>query len=177
MRKFTAVIILALPIFTWFLTDLPAQPQQSKLIPFKLKDQFDREFQERDFHHWILVLTGFDKSGSNYAEPWIQAIHDALVDNEEFYKVLLVAVADLRGIPFFLRGFVRGRFPDKRSRWVMMDWDGIFSKAYRLEPKVTNILIFDCSSNLIHQTSGREIDQTKLDGIVAKILDIMPDCE
>jgi len=177
MRKFTVVIILVLTFFTGFLTEIQARPQQTELIPFKLKDQFDREFEERDFHHWILVLTGFDRSGSEYAESWMQAIHDALEGNEEFYKVLQVAVADLRGIPFFLKGFVRGKFPEKRSRWVLMDWDGVFSKAYSLQSKVTNILVFDCSSKLIHQTYGREIDQKKLDVIVAKILDVMPDCE
>jgi len=177
MRNVTVFIILVFVLVSWFLTDLRAQPQQSRLIPFKLKDQFDREFEERDFHHWLLVVTGFDKNGSKYAEPWMQAIHDALKDNKEFYKVLLVAVADLRGIPFFLKGFVRGKFPEKRSRWVLMDWDGIFSKAYRLSPNVTNIMVFDCSSNLIHQVSEREVNQIKLDGIVSKILSAMPGCE
>ena len=177
MRRFTICITAVLLLCTGTLTTLHTEPQQTKLIPFKLKDQFDREFEEMDFQHWLLVLTGFDRSGTKYAESWMQAIHDALKSNEEFYKVLLVAVADLRGIPFFLKGFVRGKFPKKRSRWVLMDWKGEFSKAYSLQPKVTNILIFDCEGTLIHKTFGREADQTTLDGIVAKIVAAMPDCE
>jgi hypothetical protein len=177
MRKLTITITLILFICAGFLRDLYTQPQQTRLIPFKLKDQFGREFEERDLQHWLLVLTGFDRSGSKYAESWMQAIQDSLKDHEEFYKVLLVAVADLRGIPFFLKGFVRGKFPKKRSRWVLMDWKGNFSKAFSFQPKVTNILIFDCESTLVHQTLGREVDQTTLDEIVAKILSVMPECE
>jgi len=177
MRKVTCLIISALLLYTGYMPYLHAQPQQAKLIPFKLKDQFDREFEERDFHHWILILNGFDKSGSQYAKAWMQAIHDALQDTEEFYKVLQVAVADLRGIPFFLKGFVRGKFPEKRSRWVLMDWKGDFAKAYSFQPKVTNILVFDCASTLIHRTLGREVNKQTLDAILAKILSAMPDCE
>ena len=176
-KSVALTIILALLLCPGFCTDLYSQDQETKLIPFKLKDQFDREFETRDFHHWLLVLTAFDRNGSKYAESWMQAINDALRDNEEFYKILLVAVADLQGIPFFLKGFVRGKFPKKRSRWVLMDWKGDFFKSYNLQPKVTNILIFDCSGNLIHRTAGREVDQPTLDALVSKILGALPECE
>jgi len=150
--------------------------QETDLIPFSLEDQFGRKFRDWDFRHWILVIIGSDKDGSKFAGIWGQAIRSALKDDPDFTKVWIVALSDLRGVPFFLKGWVKGKFPKNRAHWVLLDWQGVFAQAYSFEPKAVNILVFDCSGNLIHKSSVRGLEESKLKKIVDKIASVSPEC-
>jgi hypothetical protein len=45
-----------------------------------MKDQFNREYTQKDFIGSIIVVIGSDKDGSTYNGFWGQAIHDSLKD-------------------------------------------------------------------------------------------------
>ncbi|MCH6575120.1 MAG: hypothetical protein IH795_07940 [Bacteroidetes bacterium] len=47
-----------------------------------------------------------------------------------------------------------------------MDWDGIFSETYNFIEDECNILIFDLKRVLVYQSSGKDIDKTKLNEIL-----------
>ena len=121
--------------------------QEKELIPFELKDQFDRVYRGRDYGGHIVVLVGSDKDGSQYNGKWSRAIHESLRGEPNLDHVRFLGMADLRGVPFFLKGYVKGKFPRDKDQWVLMDWKG----------------------RLIHRAHGYEVDDGKLRVIVDKI--------
>ena len=78
-------------------------------------------------------------------------------------------VADLRGVPFFLKGFVRGKFPKERDQWVLLDWKGAFFTTYDLQSGVCNILLFSPAGHILQKYTVTEMDL----GILNDILEII----
>ena len=84
-------------------------------------------------------------------------------------------MADTRGVPFFVKGFVRGKFPKERDRPVLLDWEGRFAKAYDWRPEETNVLVFDEHGTLVHQTHGTEVVAERVDEVCDKLRDLLQD--
>lgn len=136
------------------------------LISFTLKDQFDRAYTERGFPDKILVVIAADRDGSKFSDGWQQAIYDALLKRQREEQVQFIRVADLRGAPWFLYGFIKGKFPKEKDCWSLMDWKGIFADAYGFESKSCNILIFDRQQRLVYKTNVQKLDPQKLEEIL-----------
>jgi hypothetical protein len=163
-------VLVSLPFALGALLTLGVSPvagQQASLIPFELIDQFDRVHRQAEFAERIVVLIGGDKGGSDYTEIWGDALHAALENDPGFERVAFLPVADLKGVPFFLKGFVRGQFPEETEKWALMDWDGLFGESYDFVPGWTNILLFGPEGRLAHRTWGQDIDDEVLEGILA----------
>lgn len=147
----------------------PLAAQEPALIEFDLKDQFDREYSHESWQGKILIVIGSDREGSQYNERWGEAIHKALADSPGFSYVQFVGVADLRGVPFFLKSFVKGKFPENRSKWLLMDWKGAFAKSYQFKGDVSNILIFAPRGERLLQKTVTQLDPAALDEIVQTV--------
>ncbi|MCK4826054.1 hypothetical protein KA005_60460 [bacterium] len=146
-----------LSFFIWILLmPIVGFSQEIKLISFEIEDQFDRVYTENSWQDSILIIVGSDKDGSQYNPIWGKAIYDTLQKELPELPVKQVGLADVSGVPFFLKGFVRGKFPEEPEKWVLMDWDGTFAESYNFVEEECNILIFDLRRILVHQTSGRE---------------------
>jgi predicted transcriptional regulator len=77
-------------------------------------------------------------------------------------------------VPFFVKGVVRGKFPQNPDQWVLMDWKGVVAKAYDFAPKSANVLVFAPDGALVHHASGREPDEETVSEVVnalRKLLD------
>jgi hypothetical protein len=133
----------------------------STLIPFTLKDQFERVYNREDFLGKILLVVGSDKEGSSFNRLWGKAIHDSLKKYQLNQEVQFLPVADVRGVPFFLKGFVRGKFPREKKSWVLLDWKGLFAKAYEFIPGATNILLIRRDGKVAYQVHGHEPENEK----------------
>ena len=143
--------------------------QYLPLISFTLKDQFDREYTERSFPDKILVIITADRDGSKFSDSWQQAIYDALLKKKIVEHVRFISVADLRGAPSFLNGFIKGKFPKEKDHWSLMDWKGIFANAYGFESKSCNILIFNRQQRLVYKTNVQKLDPQKLEEILNNV--------
>ena len=139
------------------------------MIEFSIKDQFGREYTEESWPDSVVVLFGSDKGGSEFNEPWAKAIQDSLKDQEGYEDLRIVAVADLRGVPFFIKPIVKAMFPDEKELWILLDWGGEFAKSYSFEKDRSNILVFDRRSHLRYQTSVAEFDSTALPALLGEI--------
>ena len=144
----------------------PTHAEELQLLDFELKDQFENVHRRSDVAGNIVLLIGSDKGGSQFNEAWGKAIHDSLSDHPRYDQISHLAHADLRGVPFFVKGFVRGKFPQDPNRWVLMDWKGILAKAYEFTPKSSNVLVFAPDGALVHHASGREPDDEALRDLV-----------
>jgi len=160
-----ALFVLFFLFFDFFIV----RAQTDHLIPFELSDQFDNVYTHEDFLNHIVVLTGSDRKGSQYNKEWGRAMYRALMHESIFIQIKWVGVADLGGIPFFLKGIVKNYFPEEKERWVLLDWDGEFAEAYKLQEDVSNIMIFDHQGSLVYQTTLTELDENKLDVILNNI--------
>lgn len=154
----------------WFILCLlsifhPLAAQESTLIEFQLKDQFDRAYSHQSWQDQMLIVIGSNREGSQYNGRWGEAIHKALVDSPGFSYVQFIGVADLRGVPFFMKGFVKGKFPDDRSKWLLMDWKGVFARSYEFKDNVSNIVIFAPGGKRLLQRTVTELDPVILDEI------------
>lgn len=109
-----------------------------------------------------IVLLESDRGGSQYQEFWEQAIRDSLQDHGAMDSIQLVSAADLRGVPFFLRSFVRGKFPREREKWCLMDWRGELAQAYEFESDRCNIVVFDRNHDVVHASTVQELDIREL---------------
>jgi hypothetical protein len=152
-----------------------AAPQDSTLISFKIEDQFETVHTDKDYPASIVIIIGSDKEGSKYNGIWSKAIRDSLKHEKKFDQIRFLRIADLRGVPFFLKGFVKGKFPKERERWVLLDWKGQFAKAYEFEPEACNIVIVDQRGGVAHKTHGQNLDHQKLAVLYENIRKLLED--
>jgi len=154
-------------MFTASTIQLSASEQE--LITFELQDQFKNDHFSEDVLGSVVVVLCSDKNGSQYNDVWGRSISDSIKQEAGFPNVKFLPVADLRGVPFFLKGFVRGKFPEDSTRWVLMDWKGLFPKAYDLLAEACNIVIFNQSGQFIHKDAVYEMDEAILNRVLAII--------
>ena len=166
MRILILVIHL---IFCFFIQDLKGQERH--LIAFELKDQFDNVYSDKDYSQEILIVIGSDKNGSKYNPIWSGAINDFIIGHLIADNINLIGVADLRGVPFFLKGFVKGKFPQNINESILLDWKGKLAKSYRFESDVSNILIFN-KGNLVLKTYGTAMEDHKLQAVKEKLIEL-----
>ena len=102
----------------------PTHSEQIQLVDFEIKDQFKNVHRRPDIQGKIVLLIGSEKDGSQFNEAWGKSIHNSLSDHPQYARISLLAHADLRGVPFFLKGYVRGKFPRNPDQYVLMVWKG-----------------------------------------------------
>ena len=146
----------------------PLVAQETSLISFELRDQFDEVHRDSDFVDRVVIVIGSDRDGSEFNQDWGQALYDSLVAEPEFERIAFLPVAKVTGVPFFLKGMVRGKFPKEPDQWALIDWDGVFDEAYGFVPGSTNILLFAPDGSLMLHSHGQEVDADVLEGVVSE---------
>ena len=76
-------------------------------------------------------------------------------------------------MPFFLKGFVRGMFPENPDQWVLMDWNGVIAETYKFVPKSSNVLVFAPDGVLVPHASGHEPDDESLRALVSILRELL----
>jgi hypothetical protein len=149
------------------------QAADSTLIDFELNDQFENTSRDEDWRGDVVLLIGSDQKGSRFDAAWESAICRSISGLADMDSFRVVHVADVSGVPFFLRGAVRRRFPVNKSSPVLLDWKGRFATAYGFEKDKANILVFDRQARLKHQMAVEGISTQRLDEIVNLLLTLL----
>jgi len=134
------------------------ESQDTLFIDFKIKDQFDRVHMDEDYAGQSVVIVGFDRKGSDYRDRWVAELRDSLRDTTGTTRASVLPVGTLRGVPFFLKGFLKGKFPKEDERWMLLDWKGAFTKAYRFASDSCSFLVFDAEKRLRCRSAATEMD-------------------
>jgi hypothetical protein len=121
----------------------------AKAPEFSLRDQYDQSFSLQSFAGHPVVLLASDKGGHDQNHQWL-----ALLKEKYGRKIRIVGVADVRTVPFFLKGVVRSDFK-KEEGSVLMDWDGVVFTSYGLAPGVANVVLIDGSGIVRDLRSGK----------------------
>jgi len=86
--------------------------EPAELVDFAFEDQFRNVHRRADVQGKIVLLIGSDKGGSSFNGSWSQAIRASLKDHPEYDQISELPYSDLRGVPFFMKGFIRSKFPE-----------------------------------------------------------------
>ncbi len=151
----------------------PNEAAELQLVDYELEDQFGDIHRRADVQGTVVLLIGSDKGGSSFNGLWGKAIHDSLKDHPRYEQISQLAYSDLRGVPFFLKGMIRSKFPENPDSWALMDWKGVIAKAYDFVPKASNTLVFASDGTLVHHASGREVEERAVQEIVAVLRDLL----
>jgi hypothetical protein len=139
------------------------------LIEFAMLDQFEREYTPESFSKEILIVVHGDKDGSAYTGKSGSALGEALGETVDEDSFEFVPVADLRGVPSFVRGWVKKQFSTNKEEWVLLDWDSAFTNAYGLEKGKCNLIVFDRDRKLAVHRPVTETDPVVVDELVKHI--------
>jgi hypothetical protein len=146
-----------------------AQTADPVLIDFELTDQFEQIHRDDDWRGDVLLLIGSDRNGSQFSAVWEQAVRENTTGFADMGSLRIVHVADVSGVPFFLKGVVRRKFPGDAGNPIILDWKGAFATAYGFDKDKANMLVFDRNAGLRHQVAAAEIDSRKL----AELIDVL----
>jgi hypothetical protein len=139
--------IIIAPIAAAILTAF--SPLGSTLPRFTLEDQYERKWQHSDFQSPLVIYVISDRTGYAYSSNWTTPL-------VEQYKsrVRFVPVADVRGVPGFLKGYIRSQFKKEFSYPVLLDWEGTVTTGIKFTAGVPNLAIVDASRSVRHLTAG-----------------------
>jgi hypothetical protein len=141
-----------------------------------LKDQFEKEFRLSAARGEMLLLVCGDKNGSNFTGNWSNAVRSRFESNGSM-PLRIVPIANLSGVPSFLRGLVKKRFvgndpaaPPKLA--ILLDWEGDLERLYGFTEDLANVYLIDQSGNLQFVAAGKGTDsETKeLVDAIARLL-------
>lgn len=142
-----------------------AEPPRLEL---SLPDQFDLDHTAAAYAGKVVLLTVTDREGSAFSGAWIKAIFAALPP-EARSQVHIVSAANLHGVPFFVRGLVKSKFPQDPQAWVLLDWHGQLAKTYALTPQCCNLLLFAPDGRLVQKIAGRDVRPAEASAVARAI--------
>lgn len=145
-----------------------ARAETSSLIDFEIEDQFKRKHRNEDFQGHVVLVLAADRKGSAFCGRWAQGVRTSL-DSQENESVRFLSVAKTTGVPFFLKGTIRGKFPKEKENWLLLDWKGRFHESYDLAPDTCNAVVFDTRGRLVHRDSGDDPNANQVDAVVQAI--------
>lgn len=152
-------------------------PLRSSLISFEMEDQFRNLHSDAHFQGSALIIIGSDRKGAAVAENLGKDLSRSLKPEKDAGRLNLIGLSNLKGVPFFLKGYVRGKFPQNARDWTLLDWQGLFAESYGFIAGDANVLVFDEKGVLFHQAHFSEClpDQVQsLAAIIRGMLDGPP---
>jgi len=139
------------------------------LVDFRLTDQFGRVHAAAEYRGEVVVVVGSDRAGSGYVPQWIAAVRDALADEPGWPHVRTIGVADVRGVPALFRPMVGLLLQRTAERGVLLDWEGVFARAYDFVPGECNVIVVDREGRLVLQLSGQEVERVRAGLLVQRL--------
>ncbi|MEO1082726.1 MAG: hypothetical protein AAFY88_00645 [Acidobacteriota bacterium] len=139
------------------------------LIPFELEDQFGEATSATDLEGRAVLVIAADGGGSDFTGPWSAKLGEAIARLELQEQIQILGLADLRSVPSFMRKRVRGTFSTDPASATLLDWKGVFSKAYDFEKNHCNLVLFDADGAVAQHAAVRELDDGVLDGFVTAL--------
>ena len=126
-----------------------AQGLTNRAPEFTLEDQFSKEHSSKKFEGKNVVYIITDRAGADYVENWTKSLSPFKS------KVNFVAVANVKGVPGLLKGFIRGKFREVYSYSVLMDWEAKLWEYYGCKDGVPTVVFVDNSGVVRFKTSGK----------------------
>jgi len=127
---------------------------------FTLNDQYDSASTLQAWRGEAVLIVAGDRHGNQYMSAYVRAVRARY----ERGQLRVVQVAHLRGVPFFLKGSIRGRFRGTNADGtlktpVLLDWGGVLARTYGFQESLTNVYLVDSRGVLRYVGAGRGTDE------------------
>lgn len=136
--------------------------------PIALSDQYEHPQSVVFPTNRVVILTVADRTGNDFVDPWVQALKQRYAG-----RVEIVGVADLSGVPGFLKGMVRRRFQKARPHPVMMDWDGAVTRSLAAQRNKPNVYVIDQSGRICGAVS-EPMSDFSLNSVIQVVESLLP---
>jgi hypothetical protein len=141
-----AVILLA----TFSLLPRPILAEEARVPSIELSDQFDKVHQHREPFPRPLVIVVANRQGSHHIESWVSELYRA-----HGKKVEIVGMADLRGVPGFMKPTLRKAFQTQSAQHaVLLDWSGTTVSGFERGKTGIDIYAVDLSGRILATVTG-----------------------
>lgn len=157
MNRLRAIAIISITLLCSTMM-LWANGIGQKLPAFTMEDQNSKEIQSSMYKGKHVLLFLADRAGSKLTPNFTKVLEPKYRG-----KISFVAVANVSSVPFFLKGFIRGKFRENYSYTVLMDWDGDLWEHFSCKDDVTTVVHIDSNGIAKFKLSGtgteKEIEQ------------------
>lgn len=133
----------------FFFIAFSAQGLTNRAPQFTLEDQFDKKYSSKNFEGKNVVYIITDRAGADYVENWKKSLAPFKS------KVDFVAVANVKGVPGLLKGFIRGKFREVYTYSILMDWEAKLWEHFDCKDGVPTVVFVDNSGIVRFKTSGK----------------------
>lgn len=149
MRVFALSLMVFLPgTGRGIAGEMPKSPSHAP-ASIELRDQYDAPQRLTFPATNVVVLTIADKKGSEQIDGWVAALKARYAG-----RIELRGLAEVGGVPGFLRGKVRKNFQETRPYPVMMDWSGKVCPQFGFQPGLANVLVIARDGNIQARVAG-----------------------
>lgn len=121
-----------------------------KVPSFSIADQHERTWKRSDFSTKPVLYVLCDRDAYDYVDNWTDELVPAYRT-----KIHFVPVADVRGVPGLMKGYVRGRFRDEFSYPILMDWEGELSRTLGLKKGYPTLVVTRADGTVTYQAWGK----------------------
>ncbi len=142
---------------------------------FTLKDAYDKEHSfklllEKEEIKVVVLFMG-DRKIREDANKWARELHKIYGKRKD---VVLVMLADLRDLPFFVtEGMVKwGTKREKLPVTILLDWEGKVNQKYKTQKKKTDLFIIDSDGKLLYHQVDKYSDETA-EKVTTKMQDVL----
>jgi hypothetical protein len=125
-----------------------------KIPSFTMEDQYSKEVQSSAFKGKHLLLFIADRAGSKLTPNFTKVLEPKFRG-----KATFIAVANVSSVPFFLKGFIRGKFQENYTYTVLMDWKGVLWEHFSCKDDVTTVVHIDPTGIAKFKLSGTGTDK------------------
>lgn len=124
-----------------------------------LQDQYGKPAEFSAYRGLTMVILYGDRRGKDFVSRWVQGVRRSCVPD---YCVIIQA-ADLRGVPWFMRGTVDRSFHGRNSdgtpaESVLLDWKGQLADSFGANKNLTNVYVVDSRGTFVMRVAGRGTD-------------------
>jgi hypothetical protein len=117
---------------------------------FILLDQYGKHYEITYPQEKVCVLVFADKWGCTQVEGWVRPLYDQYEET-----IAILGVAQLDGVPSWLRSTLVRIFKKSIKFSVMMDWTGDVCRAYEYTGRKANVVIISRQGAIQHRVKGR----------------------
>ena len=131
--------------------DVPKAPTKNPMVieAFELEDQFGNKMRCEFPRTKPCFLTIADRKGSDQIEAWVTNLVSHFGT-----QAGIEGVADVSAVPAPLRRMVRGRFKEKFTHPIMLDWKGAVVRRFDRRPEVANVYLIASNGVLLASCHG-----------------------
>ena len=140
---------LALSIALLLTAISPRAGETTRVSKIELEDQHEKRHAISFPATAPVFLAVADRAASEPMKVWTSRCKQEFGTN-----VVYIGIADVRKVPGFLRGFIRGKFQKAYPHPVLMDWSGKVSERLQAHEGVPNVFVLSKSGEVLVAEHG-----------------------